>query len=80
MSLCGQDLCLLLALQVVVCKTMLVGSGRNVILPSSKVPKIQGVSCARPFICNDCSGSILKWLYLCHFFIPGSVMDCVEPS
>lgn len=59
----------------IVCKTMLLGPGPKVILTRSR-PR-----CARQFLSNGYSCSILKWLHLCHLFTPPKhCLYATEPS
>lgn len=52
-----------------VCKTMVLGPGPKVILPRSRA------RCARQFLSNGYSCSILKWLHLCHLSHPLSIVS-----
>ena len=53
----------MLAMQMIVCKTVVVWSSPRVILPSSDIPKVQEARHARQFLWDGYSGSIFNWLH-----------------
>lgn len=67
-SPCGQIVCFfLLGLQILVCKTMLFCPSSKLFCPGHALQRFKEQDRQRKFLWNDCSDSIIKWVYLVNF-------------